>query len=79
MHKLPVLIAVALALPAVPALAGDTNKPSAKDPERTICRATEITGSRLGSRKKVCKTAAEWDAEAAKGRNTVQNSGASRR
>ncbi|QMW22281.1 hypothetical protein [Sandaracinobacteroides saxicola] len=35
--------------------------PAAKDP--TICKRTETTGTRLGT-KRICKLKSEWDAEA---------------
>lgn len=43
---------------AAPAATSDKGD---KDPNRVICEKQEIIGTRLGS-KRVCHTAAEWDA-----------------
>ena len=47
------------------------------DPTRMICRKQETTGSRLGS-KRVCATAAEWDARKQQNREAVERSQKSR-
>ena len=45
---------------ATPAIAADQPAPSGK--EKKICQATEpATGSRMGPRR-ICRTAAEWEA-----------------
>ena len=51
-----------------PAADQSATTPKAKDPNRMICEKVEEIGTRLGGRK-VCRTAAEWDAarRAAKG------------
>jgi|1185.fasta_scaffold427166_2 invasion protein IalB len=56
------------AAPAQPAPAA----PKAKDPNRIICERQEEIGSRLGG-KKICKTAAEWDAERRANREVVDD------
>lgn len=43
----------------------------ALDPNRKICRTEELIGSRLGTTK-VCKTAAQWDAERKQAAGTDQ-------
>ena len=62
----------ALADPA-PAEAGATSKNDAKDPNRTVCRKIETIGSRLSS-KRVCQTAAQWDAQEAANRQDIERS-----
>lgn len=47
------------------------------DPTRMICRKLGNTGSRLGS-KRVCATAAEWDARKQQNREAVERSQKSR-
>lgn len=49
--------AVALALPTLPAFAASAEEVS-PSPDRKICRAMELTGSRVP--KRVCLTAREW-------------------
>lgn len=41
------------------------------DPNRKICKTEELIGSRLGTTR-VCKTAAQWEAEREKARGTDQ-------
>jgi hypothetical protein len=65
-------LAAALAASAVPAAAAQNSAPrartdtateqqaNAEDPERRICVAVELTGSRMVRR--VCRTQREWDA-----------------
>ncbi len=66
MFKLIALAGTAL-VAATPALAQivpadqATSAQKPKDPNRIICERDEETGSRLGA-KRVCKTAAQWDA-----------------
>jgi hypothetical protein len=43
----------------------------ALDPNRKICKTQELIGSRLGNTK-VCKTAAQWDAERKQASGTDQ-------
>lgn len=40
------------------------------DPNRMICEKQEVLGSRLAS-KRVCKTAAEWEAEKRQNRQSI--------
>ncbi|WP_339826561.1 hypothetical protein [uncultured Parasphingorhabdus sp.] len=47
------------------------------DPTRMICRKQENTGSRLGA-KRVCATAAEWDARKQQNRESVERTQKSR-
>lgn len=48
---------------------GDDKKLS--DPNRMVCRASEIIGSRLGT-KKTCMTAMQWDQKQREERSTVE-------
>ena len=48
-----------------------------KDPNRMVCRTSEVTGSRLGSRK-VCHTALQWEQEEASVRRDVEKIQANR-
>jgi hypothetical protein len=41
------------------------------DPNRRVCKAVVATGSRLG-KAKVCKTAAEWQAQRAEDRKALE-------
>lgn len=66
------IAAPALADPA-PANAGAAAKSDAKDPNRTVCRKIETVGSRLSS-KRVCQTAAQWDAQEAANRQDIERS-----
>jgi len=56
-------------IPLVPATASETPATSQAqavniaDPNKQVCKKTETTGTRLGL-KRVCKTRAEWAAEA---------------
>lgn len=43
----------------------------ALDPNRKICKTEELIGSKLGS-SRVCKTAAQWEAERQRSRGTDQ-------
>ncbi len=54
------IIAGGLALLATPAVA--ERKKANADPNRVVCEKQEVLGSRLQS-KRVCKTAAEWEAQ----------------
>lgn len=71
--------AIALVLlAAVPAQAGEpapTAKPEAKDDQlnKVVCRRVEVIGTRL-SAKKVCRTQAQWDADAATNRQDLERS-----
>ncbi|WP_374529334.1 hypothetical protein [Novosphingobium sp.] len=66
------IAAPAMAEPA-PAAAGATTKSDDKDPNRVVCRRMEVTGSRLAS-KRVCQTAAQWDAMEAAQRQDIERS-----
>ena len=64
MYKLLAAAALVASIAAAPvALSAEQPAPTeiktAAAEEKKICRKTEVTGSRLGS-KKVCKTKAEW-------------------
>jgi hypothetical protein len=48
-----------------------SNGQPALDPNRKICKTEELIGSKLGSTR-VCKTAAQWEAERQKTRGTDQ-------
>jgi hypothetical protein len=45
-------------------------KAEAKDPNRIICEKQEVVGSRLAT-KRICMTAAEWDARRLEERQTI--------
>lgn len=57
-----VLIAIAAAVAAAPAIAQQTKQPntSTGDPNEKICEKVPIIGSRLAS-KRFCATRAEWE------------------
>jgi hypothetical protein len=55
-------------IPAV--AAAEEKKPDAKDPNRVICEKQEVLGSRVAT-KRVCMTAAEWDARRLEDRQNV--------
>lgn len=48
-----------------------TTKTDASDPNKVICRRIEVIGSRLDS-KRVCRTKADWEAEQALNRQTLE-------
>jgi hypothetical protein len=50
-----------LGLFSTPVIAGE-KRADAKDPNRIICEKQEIVGSRLAT-KRICMTAAEWQAK----------------
>jgi hypothetical protein len=55
------LIVAGLAVLGAPAYGQDSGaKKKASDPNRVICRTSDIIGSRLGT-KRTCMTAAEWE------------------
>lgn len=65
-------------LAAVPAQAGEpvpAAKSEAKDDQlnKVVCRRVEAIGTRL-SAKKVCRTQAQWDADAAANRQDLERS-----
>lgn len=73
MLRSTVLLLATFALSA-PALAETPAKPDKNDPNRQICRREDKLGSIMG--KKVCHTAAEWDAirkGAGSGATSVRN------
>jgi hypothetical protein len=47
------------------------NGQAAPDPNRKICKTEELIGSRLGTTR-VCKTAAQWEAERERAQGTDQ-------
>ncbi len=73
LKSLTLIAALAVAVPALAqvAPADTTRTKSAKDPNAKICERIAETGSRLAS-KKVCMTAAQWDAQRNDHRNDVQ-------
>ena len=52
--------AVAAAAPAQAPAAAKAPAPAVADGNQVVCRSLKITGSRLGTRQKVCATKAEW-------------------
>ena len=80
-NKLLAAAGVLLLTAGVPALAdpssGTSQEPTAKSQDegqnRVICRRIEAIGTRLSS-KRVCRTKAEWDAEAAANRQDLERS-----
>lgn len=55
-----VVVLIGVTLLATPAFAKEFNASGKSDPNRVICRTSEIIGSRLGT-KKTCLTAMQWD------------------
>lgn len=58
-------LAVALAIAAptiVYAESATTEEGDPNDPQRMVCKKSQVTGSRLG-KKKVCMTAAQWEVQ----------------
>ena len=67
-----VLAAASVSAQEVPAAKVSAAQPArARDPNRQICVMEEQTGSRVGGRR-VCRTAAEWDAQHRATRNMVE-------
>lgn len=58
-----------LGLFSTPAIAGE-KKAEGKDPNRIICEKQEVVGSRLAT-KRVCMTAAEWQAKRLEDRQSI--------
>lgn len=78
------LLPIILAIPAVAQVAtGETSamsatKPAPKvNPNKSICRTFDTTGSRLGKRRE-CRTAGEWAEQSALDRREVERQQASR-
>lgn len=67
--RLTIAAIVALGLASTAALA-DENKTERKDPNRVICEKQEVVGSRLAT-KRVCMTAAEWEAKRLEERQAI--------
>lgn len=67
-----VLLVAGLALLPAAATAGE-KKSESRDPNRMICEKQEIVGSRLGT-KRVCMTAAEWEAKRREERQMIDRS-----
>lgn len=71
--------ALALMVLAAPAAAKSSEPATASaqadvgDNNKMVCRRVEAIGTRLGS-KKVCRTKAQWDAEAAANRQDLERS-----
>jgi hypothetical protein len=73
-----VIVALVVSTPAV-AQTAPTDSASAatatqklKDPNRVICEREEVIGSRLGG-KKICRTAAEWEAARQQARDEIDD------
>lgn len=80
MTKLLLAAAAAMVCLAAPALAENSEpvpaapaKASDGELNKVICRRVESIGTRLSS-KKVCRTQAQWDAEAAANRQDLERS-----
>lgn len=67
-------IAACLVVTAAPALANDSAPKAANDETKMVCKKIDGTGFRL-ARQKVCKTQAEWNAEARDARDGMERSG----
>lgn len=66
-------IALLLIISSAPAAAQSAAKAATpQDPNKLVCKSEETLGTRLGSHK-VCKTAAEWAAEAEANRSAVED------
>lgn len=71
------LFLLASGAPVLADTASSSSQPTTKaednDPNKVICRRIESIGTRL-STKRVCRTKAEWDAEQAANRQTIERS-----
>ena len=71
------LAMLAISAPALADPSGDKPAPETKAQEdgqnKVVCRRVEAIGTRLSS-KKVCRTQAQWDAEAAANRQDLERS-----
>jgi hypothetical protein len=72
------LAVFAIGTPALAGTSGDNPAPAAKAEDegqqnKVVCRRVEAIGTRLAS-KRVCRTKAEWDAEAAANRQDLERS-----
>lgn len=66
------LVVAGLAVLGTPALAQDSSsKKKNSDPNRMICRTSDIIGSRLGT-KRTCMTAAQWEQMQREQRSTTE-------
>jgi hypothetical protein len=70
MQKSIALILLMLSVPAVGQPAPKAEP--AQDPNKVICKAEETVGTRLGSHR-VCKTAADWTADADANRESAED------
>jgi len=66
-------IAIVTAIALIPAAAATATDRAAdkKDPNRVICEKQPVVGSRLAT-KKVCMTAAEWQAKRLEDRQAIE-------
>ena len=75
LKPIALILMVTLAAPAAAQSAPQQATPAAvskdKDPNRIICEKQEEIGTRLGGRK-VCKTAAQWEAQRQQEQQDVQ-------
>ena len=62
-----------VAMAIVPAAASAEDKKANKDPNRMVCEKQEVVGSRLAT-KRVCMTAAEWEAKRRDERQMIDRS-----
>lgn len=62
-----------VAMAMVPAAASAEDKKADKDPNRMVCEKQEVVGSRLAT-KRVCMTAAEWEAKRRDERQMIDRS-----
>lgn len=69
-RQLSFLSVAAIGLLSVATGATAREKSADKDPNRMICEKQEVLGSRLAS-KRICKTAAEWQAQRREDRNAI--------
>ena len=57
----------------VPVVVNDATEEKGLDPNRIVCRREEVLGSRVQSRR-VCRTAAEWEAKQLEDRQSIERS-----
>ena len=68
------VVALAIATPTmVLAENAATAEADANDPNRMVCKKSQVTGSRLG-KKKICMTAAQWEVQRQADREALERS-----
>ena len=71
--KLLVLVSAALSWPALAQAPTQVQVAKTQKPQdKVVCRSINTTGSRISS-ERVCKTRAEWDADADATRDALEN------